>query len=68
MSLTIDAPTTQRPLTTTLIYVEEYDSDGWGWWCPKCTRPGVFIGVSGFVSSAKARRAAGKHEDRRGHR
>lgn len=54
-------------LNDALLYVEDYDSDGWGWWCPTCSTPQLLIKVDGFVSKDKARRSAMKHEIRRGH-
>lgn len=54
-------------LNQALLYVEDYETDGWGWWCPKCSTPEWTIKVDGFVSRDKARRSAIKHEERRGH-
>lgn len=61
------AGTVKQELTVTMVYVEDYDSDGWGWWCPECSTPELLIMQDGYVSAQKARRSALKHEIRRGH-
>lgn len=55
-------------LREAVLYVEDYDADGWGWWCPACSTPQLLIMQDGYVSRDKARRSALKHEARRGHR
>jgi hypothetical protein len=62
---TLNTSARGRELTTVLIFQDGYDH--WGWWCPKCSRPRLLISQDGYVSSAKARRSAHKHEIRRGH-
>lgn len=55
-------------LRKAVLYVEDYDSDGWGWWCPACSTPQLLIMQEDFKDRDSARRAAAKHEARRGHR
>jgi hypothetical protein len=58
-------PKKDTGLKQALLFEDGYDR--WGWWCPKCTRPGLLISQDGYVSRDKARRSAHKHEARRGH-
>lgn len=52
-------------LTTAVLFENGYGV--WGWQCWKCSRPGVLIMQDGFETRDGARRAAQKHEKRRGH-
>jgi hypothetical protein len=52
-------------LTTAILFQDGYEK--WGWVCWRCTRPGVPIEQDGFGTRDGARRAAKKHETRRGH-
>lgn len=58
-------PRRENGLRQALLFEDGYGN--WGWWCPRCSRPGVFIKQDGFTSEKGARKAAGRHEKRRNH-
>lgn len=55
-------------LKRTLLTANDKVAYFWGWWCPTCSTDGKLIGQEDFRSRESARRAAAKHEARRGHR
>lgn len=54
-------------LKRTLLTASDKTHYFWGWWCPACSTDEKMIGQEGFQSRDSARRAAAKHEVRRGH-
>lgn len=60
-------PSQNGSLTTVLVFVDDYDLGGWGWWCPQCSTADLTIMQDGYANRAKALRSAHKHETRRGH-